>query len=372
MHKNVDRHMHDPVLKHFSKKMVTCLEAGVTPSQQIRQPAGLRRMIGRLAGAWALDKIVKNNIRGMFSSSTTFMPVFDHEFQSEVCFSFWGFVPSDEARCKLLDFFFLCMQPRMYMTGQTRAGSVETIMIVRLDKMHIRRHDFETWLESFLSNLKMSAGVHIFMRYLDEPMVSCMQRIQGSSKVRSNIGTEWNKDLRMLYESLIRETCVKRSILAITGMQFTSENFVSLWHAQHSLSASQAPRDMSSQNLQSRGENRFRRAFRQGMAEALPVALPVAALPVAAVPEAQLAATLLAEPSRAAAIGAEPRLTDDYISIYGEYPQGAWFIEMSNGTEFRPMLLRRQQPGDDSTPTTNNSPLRQSAESRDAGRENSI
>jgi hypothetical protein len=123
-------------------------------------------MIARLAAAWGLDKTATTSVRAMFSSKTTFRPVHDPELQ-EVCFSFWGFVPSDEARWKLLEFFSWSMWPRMYMTGQTRAGSMETIMVVRFDLLYIGREQFETWLENFLSTLRMSAGVHVFTKSRD-------------------------------------------------------------------------------------------------------------------------------------------------------------------------------------------------------------
>ena len=116
------------------------------------------------------------------------------------------------------------------MSGQTRAGSMmETIMVVRVDLLDIGREQFETWLEKFLSTLRMSAGVHVFTRCLDEPMISCMQRIQGSNKLRSNFNCSWNQDFRILYDALQRERSMQASIMAITGMQFTSENFVRLW-----------------------------------------------------------------------------------------------------------------------------------------------
>jgi hypothetical protein len=203
--------------------------AGGTPLPRIRQPAGHgRRMIARLAGAWGLDKTTTTSVRAMFSPNTTYRLVHD-PVDKEVCFSFWGFVPSDDARWKLLEFFCWSMHPRMYMTGQTRSGSMEAVMVVRVDMIHIGREQFETWLETFLSSLRMSAGVHVFTRYLDEPMVACMQRIQGSTKFRGNLFTEWNKDLRILYGALTRERSVQASIMAITGMHFTTENFVSLW-----------------------------------------------------------------------------------------------------------------------------------------------
>ena len=224
-------------LESTGDKEGACVAGCAPPPVRIRQPAGHgRRMIARLAAAWGLDKTATTRVRAMFSSKTTFRPVGvehcrDPEVQ-EVCFSFWGFVPSDEARWKLLEFFSWSMWPRMYMTGQTRAGSMETIMVVRVDLLHVGREQFETWLENFLSTLRMSAGVHVFTRYLDEPMIACMQRIQGSTKVRSNLHSDWNSDLRILYGALQRERSVQASIMAITGMHFTSENFVRLWQLQ--------------------------------------------------------------------------------------------------------------------------------------------
>ena len=102
-------------------------------------------------------------------------------------------------------------------------------MVVRVDMIHIGREQFETWLEKFLSTLRMSAGMHVFTRYFDEPMIACMQRIQGSAKFHSNLYSSWNSDLRIVYGALQRERSVQASVVAITGMQFTSENFVRLW-----------------------------------------------------------------------------------------------------------------------------------------------
>jgi hypothetical protein len=191
------------VLDSMNYKEGACA-AGQTPLQaRIRKQAGHgRRMIAHLATAWDLDKTTTTSVRAMFSSNTTFQQVHEPE-DKDVCFSFWGFVPSDDARWKLLELFTWSMNPRMYMTGQTRDGSMETIMVVRVDLLHIRREEFETWLESFLSSFKMSAGVHVFTRYLDEPMIACMHHILVSTKFRSNLHSEWNKDLRILYQARV-------------------------------------------------------------------------------------------------------------------------------------------------------------------------
>ncbi|NBX18597.1 MAG: hypothetical protein EBR09_14670 [Proteobacteria bacterium] len=210
--------------------------AECAPLPRIRRPQDDgRHMIARLAAAWGLDKTGTSSVRAMFSSKTSLRPARDAQFHvhHEVCFSFWGFAPSDAARWTLLEFFSWSMRPRMYMSGQTRAGSMETLVVVRADLLHVGRDELESWLESFLSTLRMSAGVHVFSGYLDEPMLACMERIRGCNKFRSNLHADWNSDLRILSEKLQRERSVRASIMAVTGVEFTSENFLRLW--EHSL-----------------------------------------------------------------------------------------------------------------------------------------
>ncbi len=72
-------------------------------------------------GAWTRLPRLVTNVLAMFSSNTTFQPV-HNPVESEVCFSFWGFVPSDDARWKLLEFFSWSMHRRMYMTDSRRTG----------------------------------------------------------------------------------------------------------------------------------------------------------------------------------------------------------------------------------------------------------
>jgi hypothetical protein len=74
------------------------------PELQIRRPVGFRRHLQRIAGSLGLGKSNNDMLKSMFSSCTSFVPVYDRVFQCEIVFSFWGFVKSDDARFKLLDF----------------------------------------------------------------------------------------------------------------------------------------------------------------------------------------------------------------------------------------------------------------------------
>ena len=88
---------------------------------QIRRPSGLRQHLQKLGSALGLEKSNRDLLTNMFSSNTNFMPVYDRVFQCEVVFSFWGFVKSDNARIKLLDFSFgSCIQECTLLQKQKR------------------------------------------------------------------------------------------------------------------------------------------------------------------------------------------------------------------------------------------------------------
>lgn len=229
------RHMTDTLLLQGADGTVdsndngadeVCVFDVVEKAVTIRQPPGLRRNLGRLSAAWNMDKAKKDEFKAMFSSTSNYVSVFDNEFYSEICFSFWGFVKNEDARQKLLEFIFWCLQPRFYTFSETRPHQIEAFMIVKLDKLQIKRDKFEDWIDKFFECMQMSAGTLIFTKYLDDQMISCIQRIEHGVKMKSNINTEWNKDFRILYERLSHEKKSGTWASDITGLDFTHWNFV--------------------------------------------------------------------------------------------------------------------------------------------------
>ena len=200
-----------------------------SPKLQIRRPSGLRRCVEKLCGAFGLTKSDKDLVKSMFSSTSVFVPVYTSEFQCEVAFSFWGYVKNDQARLRLLEFFFCCMQPRLYMAGETLPGHfLEAVMIVKLDRLHIYRDAFAKWIEAFFEIMPMSAGTTVFEKYLGEQMLTSMRRIQHSTKLRTNSFTEWNKDFLRLYLKLEKDRTEQERVMSFTGLPFTSENFIDI------------------------------------------------------------------------------------------------------------------------------------------------
>jgi hypothetical protein len=214
-------------------EMNECLQENLSEHKQAqlqtRRPVGLRRHLQRLVGALGLPKSKKEVLKSMFAAETTFVPVYNRVFQCELVFSFWGFVKNDETRVKLLDFLIWLMQPRMYMSAITKQGNhLEGLMIISLTRLHVQREVFESWLDLFFDTLQMSAGTLVFTEYLGEQMLSCMDRIQRSQKLRTNLFAEWNKDLQLLYDNLSNAREDRQRVLNVTGMPFTADNFIDM------------------------------------------------------------------------------------------------------------------------------------------------
>ena len=74
----------------------------------------------------------------------------------------------------------------------------------------------------------MSAGTLVFTEYMGEQMISCMDRILRSQKLRTNLFVEWNKDFLLLYRNLLKTREDQERVLAVTDMAFTTENFINI------------------------------------------------------------------------------------------------------------------------------------------------
>jgi hypothetical protein len=181
------------------------LNQEISSPPQICRPAGLRWHLQRLAGALKLAQSNRQQLKSLFSAETKFVPVYNPTFQCELAFSFWGFVKSNEARAKLLDFLHWLLQPRLYMFATTKEGNhVEGVIIIALQKLQVQGNVFELWLEYFFDTLQMSAVTLVFTEYLGEQMLTSMDRIHHSQKLRSNLFVDCNKDFRLLYENLLK------------------------------------------------------------------------------------------------------------------------------------------------------------------------
>ncbi len=209
----------------------------------MRRPSGLRRSVQRLSGAFGLTKSDKDLMKSMFSSSSIYVPVYTSEFHCEIAFGFWGYVKNDEARLRLLEFLFSCMQPRLYMAGETLPGHfMEAVMIVKLDRLHMHRDAFANWIDAFFDIMPMSAGTTVFEQYLGEQMLTSMRRIQHSTKLRTNSFTEWNKDFLRLYLKLQKDRTEQERVMSFTGLPFTSDNFIDIHQNIHQHSSLRWPR----------------------------------------------------------------------------------------------------------------------------------
>jgi hypothetical protein len=172
----------------------------------------------------------KQFIKSLFHHKNSHVCVYDSEFQTDICFSFWGFPKSDHAYKKLISFLCWCLQPRMYMTGYVSPGRLEAFMIVRLSRLCVTRPQFELWLELLLNVMNMSAGTHFFSSYMDDQMLSCLQRIETDRNRMTNVMSEWNKDFRLLCRVLSKQRYEAKRVSDSTGVELDATNFIKLFY----------------------------------------------------------------------------------------------------------------------------------------------
>ena len=198
-------------------------------SVAIRQPPGMRGKLSQLAVVMGFGVAEKQFIKSLFHQKNSPVCVYDSQFQTDICFSFWGFPKSDQAYKKLISFLCCCLQPRMYMTGYVSPGRLEAFMIVRLSKLCVTRPQFEKWLELLLNVMNMSAGTHFFSKYMDEQMLTCLQRIEADKNRLTNVMSEWNKDFRWLYTVLSKHRNEAKRASDATGLELDATRFIKLF-----------------------------------------------------------------------------------------------------------------------------------------------
>ena len=193
--------------------------------------ATIRHLVHLASFHCGLEKEEKKQILEMFSSKK--IPIccstWDNSFESDIAFSFWGYFKSSPARDQLLKLLIYTLDPKMYWVAETKKDFMEGILIVKLDRLYTSRELFEEWLDIFFSKLRMSAGVIVFKKYLDEQMLTSIERLQNSTTIRSNLNSYWNKDCRLLIQEKLKAKKQQEFVMAMTGISFTPAEFVNVF-----------------------------------------------------------------------------------------------------------------------------------------------
>jgi hypothetical protein len=193
--------------------------------------ATIRHLVHLVSLHCGLEKEEKKQILEMFSCKK--IPIccrtWDDSFESDIAFSFWGYFKSSQARDQLLKLLVYTLDPKMYSVAETKKNFMEGILIVKLDRLYISRELFEEWLDIFFSKLRMSAGVIVFKKYLDEQMLTSIERLQNSTTIRSNLNSYWNKDFRLLIQEKLKAKKEQDFVMAMTGISFTPDEFFNVF-----------------------------------------------------------------------------------------------------------------------------------------------
>lgn len=223
----------DNVLERSDKFSIDhwTMETSQTPQSdvKIKQPPGMRAKLSMLSKAMNLDDSKRHAIKSLFTFDTKHVPVYDTEFLTDVCFSFWGFLKNEDSWKKIIYFLCWCLQPRVFLAGKVDSGRLEVFMVVKLTRLCITRSNFETWLESFLDAMNMSAGSHFFNKYMDEQMLTCVERIRNTEYKMTNIHSEWNRDFCFLCTVLSKQRKQDHRVHDATGLEFDPNCFIKLF-----------------------------------------------------------------------------------------------------------------------------------------------
>jgi hypothetical protein len=76
----------------------------------------------------------------------------------------------------------------------------------------------------------MSAGTNIFTEYMDDQMLTSMERIQDNSiNIRSNIYDDGNEDFLLLFQTKLKLKREAEFVMRTTGVSFTAQEFVNVF-----------------------------------------------------------------------------------------------------------------------------------------------
>jgi hypothetical protein len=131
----------------------------------------------------------------------------------------------------LRKFILSILQPRVFMTSETRHSCVEMMMVIPCDRLRTgRNHDrWDGWLQTFLDQFCMSAGCIVFTHFMSEQMLSCMERIHHGKALKWNLSRHRNRDFERLWVYFNCELSSKSMAHNVTNMEFTPNNFVRLF-----------------------------------------------------------------------------------------------------------------------------------------------
>ena len=189
----------------------------------------LRHLIHAFSIHSGIDKNEKHTLLKLFSSSRTSQSTVNGRSHT-ICFCFWGFFKNEEMRVQLVKILQCALHPKVYMVGETRKNFLEGFILVRTDRLGTTCWQFEEWLNIFFSNLRMSAGTNIFTEYMEDQMLTSMERIRDNSiNIWSNIYVDANQDFLLLFQTKLKLKKEAEFVMRTTGVSFTAQEFVNVF-----------------------------------------------------------------------------------------------------------------------------------------------
>ena len=210
-----------------------------------QQAATLKQLYSTKASAAEARHARRSGVQTVFLSNVL------QAHMPEMAFALWGFVKDRAERNELLKMLYDTLNPRVAFAADTRQSFFECILVLdpqSIPYLHVPSHqikeikpvtavEVERWLETFLDCCNISGGLCQFERYMDDTMVSCIDRIETGSCKDGCFGTIFdtnNRDFYRLY-ALRKSVIHSRADAQLhTGMELSVSSLVQLY-TQHAI-----------------------------------------------------------------------------------------------------------------------------------------
>jgi hypothetical protein len=190
-----------------------------------------RKLFHRMVQTCNVKEAAMHQLHRMFTPPPVFSPDAPRCYGvllPEVALTLWAFPSSPDAWSALVKLLVQTIQPRVYVTSETRPAQQEIFLVVNTKLLRSSPRAFDTWLTEFTEHIGMSAGHVCFNDYFDEQMLSSLIRIKKQPCAFRTGHRQVDRDFSLLFNHLSQLRRKENNAKNLTGLDFTVENFAQL------------------------------------------------------------------------------------------------------------------------------------------------
>lgn len=189
-----------------------------------------RKLFHRMVQTCNVKEAAMHQLHRMFTPPPIFSPDAPrcYGMLPEVALTLWAFPSSPDAWSALVKLLVQTLQPRVYVTSETRPAQQEIFLVVNTKLLRSSPHAFDTWLTEFTEHIGMSAGHVCFQNYFDDQMLTSLIRIKKQPCAFRSGHRHIDRDFSLLFNNLSQTRRKETNVKNLTGLDFTVDNFAQM------------------------------------------------------------------------------------------------------------------------------------------------